>query len=86
MEGKQKEFEFILEFIESSDDLDQVLVMCQLRSLWTSLCIRHNMVVDTGDYDDKMQKLWAAMEDNLNNPFSSDEYERFYNAMSKYLI
>ena len=82
----QREFDYILECIESSEDLDEMIVMQQLRCLWTAFCLHHDLDVDTGKYDSKMQEMWDVMQENESAPYSSDEFGRFYNAMSKYLV
>lgn len=80
------EFDYILECIESSEDLDEMAVMQQLRCLWTSFCLHQNLDVDTKTYDEKMMEMWQVMQENDSAPYSSLEYGRFYNAMSKYLV
>ena len=82
----QEEFDYILEQIESSDSLDEMVVMQQLRCLWTAYCFHNNLDVDTAGYDNRMMEMWNVMQENESAPYSSLEYERFYNAMSKYLV
>ncbi len=83
---KQQEYKYILEFIESSDDLDQIIVMQQLRCLWTAFCIHHGINGVTYEYDAKIDWMWEAMQENESAPYSSLEHERFYRAMSNYLV
>lgn len=83
---KQQEFDFITEFIESSEDLYDRTTIFQLRCLWTAFCIHQGLNVDTCEYDSKFGILWAVMEETGMNPYNSDEYERFYDAMCKYLV
>ncbi len=83
---KKQEYEYILECIEGSEDLDEMLVMQQLRCLWTAFCLHHNLDVDTHEYDVKMDEMWQVMQENESAPYSSLEFGRFYNAMSKYLV
>ena len=80
------EFDFILECLESSEDLDELVVMQQLRCLWTAYCIHQEIDVDTNEYDRKMEKMWNVMQENASAPYSSVEFGRFYNAMSKFLV
>lgn len=82
---EKKEFEFILKFAECSDDLYPPRVIQQLRCLWTAFCLHHSLGVNMRKYDSKMSELWNAMRENAYCPYSSLEYERFYNAMSKFL-
>ncbi len=83
---EQSEYEYILEYIESSDNLDEMVVMQQLRCLWTAYCLHQDLDVDTAKYDSRMVDMWNVMQENESAPYSSLEYERFYNAMSKYLV
>ena len=83
---KKQEYEYILECIESSEDLDEIVVMQQLRCLWTAYCLHQNLDVDTAEYDNRMMEMWNVMQENESAPYSSLEYGRFYNAMSKYLV
>lgn len=79
-----EEIEFILNYIESADfgptELNQLIC------LWTAFCIHNDLCVDTGKYDSEINELWNAMNDNISCPYSSFEYERFYNCMSKFLV
>ena len=83
---EQSEYEYILECIESSEDLDEMIVMQQLRCLWTAYCLHQNLDVDTAEYDNRMMEMWNVMQENESAPYSSLEYGRFYNVMSKYLV
>lgn len=83
---EQREYEYILECIESSEDLDEMCVIQQLKSLWTAYCLHQNLDVDTAEYDNRMIEMWNVMQENESSPYSSDEYGRFYNAMSRYLV
>lgn len=82
----QEELDYILERIKSSDGLDIPLVMRQIKSLWTAFCLHHDQSVDTHSYDMNMLTLWKYMCRNKSNPYSSVDYERFYNIMSGNLI
>lgn len=83
--NEREEFDIILEFIEGAD-FDEILYLQQLRALWTAFCIHRDEAVDTGSYYCYMLEMWSVMEENGTNPYSSTEYERFYNAMCKYLV
>lgn len=85
MDEKQ-EYEYILEWIESREDLDGMVVMQQLRCLWTTYCLHQNLDVDTAEYDNRIMEMWDVMQENESAPYSSLEYGRFYNAMTKYLV
>lgn len=81
-----EEYGYLLEFVESSEDIGSVLSMQQLRCLWTAYCLHENIDVDTVEYDNMMTEIWFVIQESENAPYSSDEYGRFYNAMSKYLV
>lgn len=83
---EQREYEYILECIESSEDLSEMVVMQQLRCLWTAYCLHQNIDVDTVEYDNRVMEMWNVMQKNESAPYSSLEYGRFYNAMSRYLV
>lgn len=83
---KQIEYEYILECIEHGEDLDSNTVMKQLKSLWTAYCLHRNLDVDTAEYDNRMAEMWKLMQENESSPDWLDEYGRFYNAMSSYLV
>lgn len=82
---EQREYEYILECIESIEDLSEMVVMQQLRCLWTAYCLHQNLDVDTAEYDNRVMEMWNVMQENESAPYSSLEYGHFYNAMSKYL-
>ncbi len=84
--NEQMEYEYILECIESSEDLDEMVVMKRLRCLWTAYCLHHDIGVGTDKYDSKMQKMWKVMQENKTSPYLSDKFERFSNAMSSFLV
>ena len=83
---EQSEYEYILEFIESREDLDKMVVMQHLRCLLTAYCLHQNLDVDTAEYDNRTMEMWNVMQENESAPYSSNEYGRFYNAISKYLV
>lgn len=87
---EQKEFDFILNFINqniaSKVDFDNLLLIQQLRSIWSAYCLHQNYDVDTAKYDDRMLKIWSAIEENCGISYAFEEYERFYNVMSEYLV
>ena len=79
------EYDYILDFVESYEGYD-VLEMNQIRCLWTAYCLHKDLIVDTSAYDSQITKIWNLMQEVGNCPYSSLEYERFYNSMCKYLM
>lgn len=66
---KDEEFDYISSFIaEPSFEkaFDEEIYCKQLRCLWTSYCLRHNLDVDTSSYDNDLLSLWEKMEDSYD--------------------
>ena len=81
-----EEFGYLINFIAGEKAIDSIEGMGQIRSLWTAYCLHQNLEVDTAEYDNRMMEMWSVMRGNEKIPYSSNEYERFYNDMSRCLV
>ena len=79
----QSEFAYILKFIKESEG--DIIYMEQLRALWTAFCLHQNIDVDTRKYDDAMLDIVECLKKTDSSLYKC-EFEKFYNAMSKYLV
>ena len=79
----QSEFAYILKFIKESEG--DIIYMEQLRALWTAFCLHQNIDVDTRKYDDAMLGIVECLKKTDSSLYKC-ESEKFYNAMSKYLV
>lgn len=84
-----REFGYITNFIDNTEDIDLSL-MNQARALWTSLCLRHDVVVDTANYDTAMFEIWEhiSRHEGARNDIEDIGlgYGHFYNFFSEYLV
>ncbi len=80
------EYAYILSFIKENADDDNTVCTEQLRALWTAFCLHQNIDVDTGNYDNAMLEIWEYLQKTNNSLCASFDYEKFYNAMSEYLV
>lgn len=83
-EEMKKEFDYILEFIEGGD-FEFDIQKYQLRTLWTSFCLRYGLDPGTRRYDNYTLEMWYYLEDNLSNPWSSVDFKSFYFFMGNLL-
>ena len=89
--GEQAEMAFMLSFAREQD-FGYEINLKQLRSLWTAYCIRHDYEPDTAKYDNDMNWIWQAVQENSSFPWQDDDeeeiigYEVFYAYMCEEVL
>lgn len=58
----------------------------QLRALWTSYCLHHNLDVDTKDYDEDLRAIWQSLQSSGSTLPYWDNYETFDDIMASDLV
>lgn len=79
---KEYMIEFIKKFVDSEEQFDW-LFADQLRSLFTSLCIMHDIIADTSECDSLMEHMYDSITGCIGDGMSYDE---FYNYMVRYIV
>ncbi len=86
---KESELQFIRDFV--ADACFENDICCdQLRSLWTAYCLRHDLIVDTYEYDQSIMDIWNVIEDaggggEQDTAFWSN-FDSFDDFMCAYLV
>lgn len=68
------ELQYILKYA-AEEDFGYDVCRKQLRSLWTSYCLRRDLECDTATYDSRLRELWEAIDKNTSCPWQDDEDE-----------
>ena len=55
--------------------------MRQLRALWSAYCLRHNLDVDTRQYNDDLTMLWEVVKGNPGSEYMSEQSDNFEHYM-----
>ncbi len=79
-----EELEYMLNFVKSAEepfDYNNDSELKTLRVLWTAYCLHKNLDADTDKYTDKLDKIWSALENNIND----NKRVKFEIFMSEYL-
>lgn len=65
------ELKYLLDFAKTEDFMWQA-ARRQLRALMTAYCLRHDVLVDTYEYDQVIIRIWEALNQNQNQyvPFT----------------
>nr|DAH27794.1 MAG TPA: hypothetical protein [Caudoviricetes sp.] len=65
------ELKYLLDFAKAENFMGQV-ARRQLRALMTAYCLRHDVLVDTYEYDQVIIRIWEALNQNKNQyvPFT----------------
>ena len=65
------ELKYLLDFAKTEDFMWQA-ARRQLRALMTAYCLRHDVLVDTYEYDQVIIRIWEALNQNKNQyvPFT----------------
>jgi len=82
---KEKELDYILQFIEESD-MEHSTAVKQLQALWTAYCFHHDLVPDTDEYDGDLMAIWMNLCMSPSNPFDSRGFHDFDLGMSRLLV
>lgn len=82
---RTQELQFILSFAEESC-FDTELARSQLRSLWTTYCLRHNLDADTSGYDGDLMEIWAKIEVSECDTACWSDFDSFDTFMSADLV
>ena len=86
---KEVELQFILDFV--ADACFENDICCdQFRSLWTAYCLRHDLIVDTAEYDKAIMDIWNMIKgaeggEEQDSAFWSD-FDSFDDFMCAYLV
>lgn len=92
-ERKKEEFEFIIDYIHqmgelNSDTWEADIGMKQLRSLWTSFCIKMDLIPDTSSYDVlfyEMKLYFQAKHSNLFDFYKNEEEYTMHYRLDLYM-
>ena len=79
---KEYMIEFIKDFVYGEEQFDWLFVD-QLCSLFTSLSIIHDIIVDTSECDGFIEHMYDSISGRIGDGMSYDE---FYNYMIKYIV
>lgn len=65
------ELKYLLDFARAENFIGQA-ARRQLRALMTAYCLRHDVLVDTYEYDQVIIRIWEALNQNKNQyvPFT----------------
>ena len=58
----------------------------QLRALWTSYCLHHNLDADTEDYGEDLRGIWQALQSSGSTLPYWNNFENFNNFMTSHLV
>lgn len=79
------EFAYMVQFA-SHNCFDDELARDQLRALWTAYCFRHDLDVDTSEYDADLAKLWDIVAEDEDDTADWSDYSSFDSFMCRYLV
>lgn len=59
-----KEFDWLMQAAKEGDYANERVIKHQLRALWTTYCLHHNVDVDTKEYDEKLRVIFNTLSEN----------------------
>lgn len=82
-----EEFVFLRNYAQEVFELgDVMLILNQLRSLWTAYCIHQDMEVDTLSYDQDLLVLWETVEKAAPKCEHTADFDAFDAFMCELLV
>lgn len=82
--NKDVEMGYMESFLrERAGELNNEITKHQLRSMWTTFCMHHNLDVDTDEYDIRLISLWNIIVLDESHTVTWEEFDNF---MCEYLV
>ena len=77
--------EFMDNFVKGEECFDSVFFE-RLSCMFTTVALMCNIDADTNVCDTLIKGLWEDIESNCDAPFTSEDYDEFYNMMVKWIV
>ena len=76
---------FMEDFVKGKECFDSVFFE-RLSCMFTTVALMCNIDADTYVCDTLIKGLWEDIESNCDAPFTSEDYDEFYNMMIKWIV
>lgn len=73
---RSQELQYIISFVEENC-FDAEPAPSQLRSLWTTYCLHHDLDVDTNGYDHDLMVIWAQISNAEGDTACWNDFDSF---------
>ena len=77
--------EFMDNFVKGEECFDSAFFE-RLSCMFTTVALMCNIDADTYVCDTLIKSLWEDIESNCDAPFTSEDYDEFYNLMVKWIV
>ena len=76
---------FMGDFVKGEEDFGRDFFE-RLSCMFTTVALMCDICVDTYVCDTLIEALWEDVESNCDAPFTSEDYDEFYNLMVKWIV